>query len=189
MHPDAPAYPVHRTDVETVSGLYLDYLDPKPEDIAIEDIAAGLANACRFGGQTRPFLSVAQHALIVQSLVDLPLRLAALHHDSHEAYMLDWPAPLKKAIGYEHFERVARPIDAAIGERFGIDPELFRHPDIKAADIEAMRMEAAVVKRSRGLGEHWGYDALPDRCVERVFDRPEAERAFLTAHHYLMENG
>ncbi len=43
------------------SGMYFDYENPTEDTICIEDIAWGLANTCRFGGQSLEFYSVAQH--------------------------------------------------------------------------------------------------------------------------------
>jgi len=80
----------------------LDLDNPRPEDIQIEDVAGGLSKVCCFGAQAREYYSVAQHALLVRQLVveaGFPqLALAALPHDSHEAYLCDIPSPLKKKI-------------------------------------------------------------------------------------------
>src|SRR5262245_66667067 len=53
-----------------LSGRRLDLLDPSPTDIAIEDIAHGLARVARWNGQTLGdhAFSVAQHALLVTDI-------------------------------------------------------------------------------------------------------------------------
>ena len=53
-----------------LSGRRLDLLDPSPDDVAIEDIAHGLARVARWNGQTHGdhAFSVAQHSLIVESI-------------------------------------------------------------------------------------------------------------------------
>ena len=56
------------TAINTRSGRILDFADPRPEAIVIEDIASGLAMAPRFGGQALRFHSVAQHAVNVSIL-------------------------------------------------------------------------------------------------------------------------
>ena len=88
--------------IDTASGIRLDLDDPRSEDIRIEDVAGGLSKVCRFGAQPLEYYSVAQHASLVRQLVveaGYPeLALAALHHDSHEAYLCDIPSPLKSKI-------------------------------------------------------------------------------------------
>lgn len=46
-------------------------------------------------------------------------------------------------------------IDRAIGARFGIDPELFEHPDVKLADMWALKIEAAALTFGRGDLWRW----------------------------------
>lgn len=75
-------------------------LDPRPEDICIEDIAHALALTCRFTGHCREFYSVAQHSVLVSHYVsdqggDAGLQLAALLHDASEAYLPDVARPIK----------------------------------------------------------------------------------------------
>lgn len=81
--------------LDTTTGRRLDLDNLKVDDIAIEDVASGLSKVCRFGGQTLAFHSVAQHAILVKELVlqigRPDLALAALHHDSHEAFACDLP--------------------------------------------------------------------------------------------------
>jgi hypothetical protein len=56
---------------ETVSGRYVDVVDPKPEDIVIEDIAWSLSRQVRYAGHTLgdPY-HIAQHACFVEFLLD-----------------------------------------------------------------------------------------------------------------------
>src|SRR5918994_6288050 len=98
--------------INTVSGAHLDLADPDPGAIRLEDIAAALSKVCRFGAQTTRFYSVAQHAVLVQRLVveagRPDLSLAALHHDSHEAYVGDVTTPLKRMLGRQYHDVCAR---------------------------------------------------------------------------------
>lgn len=88
--------PWERTGVvATYTGGSVDVFDP--DDIALPDIAAGLAHTCRFGGHCRQYYSVAHHSLHVAS--ELPdgaprLRAIGLLHDAAEAYLGDIPRPL-----------------------------------------------------------------------------------------------
>ena len=47
--------------IQTVSRIWFPLIEPKVENVRIEDIACGLAHICRFVGQIRAHLSVAEH--------------------------------------------------------------------------------------------------------------------------------
>lgn len=177
------------TSVESFCGHYLDYLDPRPECIELDDIARGLALTHRFGSQINKRYSVAEHAVYVRELViewgHPGLAFAALHHDSHEAYLGDWPSPLKFVIESQApglLKKLARDIDVAICEKFGIDLDLLRHPVVKEADEYAMRREAATLKYSHGTGPHWGYAEALKPLAGIGWGEDRAEREFLKAH-------
>ena len=90
------------TRIHTFSGTFQPFA-PSADEVRLEDIARGLANTCRFGGQTPVFYSVAQHSVLVANLVhsatgDRNMALLALHHDSAEAYLGDIPRPLKRGM-------------------------------------------------------------------------------------------
>jgi 5'-deoxynucleotidase YfbR-like HD superfamily hydrolase len=142
--------------VVTRSGARLDLSDPSPGSVFRGDIASGLSGACRFAAQTEVFYSVAQHAVMVAEMVDVFLNegewgdapkgaalLAALHHDSHEAFMSDIPAPLKQLLpGYD---AIAIRLDSAIHEAIGLSPRLKDEPLaglIHRADMVARCVEA-----------------------------------------------
>jgi hypothetical protein len=78
------------------SGKLVDLGRPKLEDIEIDDIAWSLAHMARFNGHLIIQISVAQHSIYVSELVPEPLRLAALLHDAHEAYLGDIVRPVKR---------------------------------------------------------------------------------------------
>jgi len=184
-----------RTTIEThPTGTYFDFADPRPEMIYVEDIARALSQINRFGGHTRWPYSVAQHALLVARLVreaggSPELCFAALHHDSHEAYLGDAPTPLKdifKVRAPGVWEMLVSEIDVCVGRRFGIPRRLFSHAVVKAADAAALRLEAAVLKESGGVGAHWpathsSRPDIPTGALTRI--EPEwAEHLFLAAH-------
>jgi uncharacterized protein len=135
-----------------LSGRRLDLLDPSPADVAIEDIAHGLARVARWNGQTRGphALSVAQHCVIVADIVaaldpTAPRHalLAALLHDAPEYVIGDLISPFKAAIGldYKAFEER---LLAAIHDRFSLPHPLSQelHKAIKRADRIAAYYEA-----------------------------------------------
>jgi hypothetical protein len=180
------------TSVETYCGHYLDYLDPRVEHVEVADVARGLANTCRFAGQTVKYFSVAEHAVYVSERVveaGYPeLAFAALHHDSHEAYLGDWPSPLKYVFDSELLEKLRNDIDRAVAERFGFDQDLLYHQAVKDADYLQLRREAATLKHSHGVGPHWRNEESFLPMAGTCWSPDRAERKFLEAHARLTGN-
>lgn len=101
-------------------------LEPAAADVRLADIAHSLAGQARFNAHTHAMYSVAQHSVFVLDLLDgrrdqdyprglpaiedyasllsldaltrLKIRLTALFHDGHEAYLGDLIGPLKAAL-------------------------------------------------------------------------------------------
>jgi 5'-nucleotidase len=139
-----PGPPAPGPYLQTVSGRFVNPLDPDPEQLDIQDIARALANTCRFGGHCRSFYSVAQHSVIVSELVeqgggDVEDVFAALMHDASEAYLGDMPHPLKhrSALG-EAFKVAEKRLEQVINARFRIKPGV---PEIKRADRALLATE------------------------------------------------
>jgi hypothetical protein len=138
-----------------LSGRRLDLLDPSPTDIAIEDIAHGLARVARWNGQTLGdhAFSVAQHALLVADIaaalkpeIERRWLLAALLHDAPEYVIGDLISPFKAAVGldYKAFElRLLRAVHLAFGLPEAL-PEAVT-ADIKHADRIAAYYEATAL--------------------------------------------
>jgi hypothetical protein len=125
-------------------------LDPRPEEVTIEDIAHALSNVCRWGGRVRELYSVAQHSVHVAQIVERThpeLALNALLHDAAEAYLGDIPTPIKRHLDvHRHgshesfFDTEWRVLDA-IGEAFGIG-RFVEMKVIHDADAIALATEA-----------------------------------------------
>ena len=186
-----------------LSGRRLDLLNPDPGDIAIEDIAHGLARVARWNGQTlgEHAFSVAQHTLVVEEIaVDANpgwpsrWRLASLLHDAPEYVIGDLISPFKSAIGldYRAFEQR---LLGAIHRRFGLPhplPEEITRA-IKAADRIAAFYEATRLA-GFGTGEAEQYfgsivgvsKALDSRLSLLAAEPSEkVEAAFLARFHTL----
>lgn len=181
----------HVTSIETYSGHYLDYFNPRADQIEIADIARGLAHTCRYAGQTTVYYSVAEHAVRVRDwvlgdglTVAPEIVLAALHHDSHEAYLGDWPSPLKHVFDSELLATLAADLDLAIAARFGFSPGYLDDPIVKRADLALLRAEAATLKYSHGIGPHWANEERHTPLAGLGWSPERAERKFLEAHNY-----
>ena len=98
--------------ITTASGRQLHIFLPREEEIHHEDIATGLSNECRWGGQLPEFYSVAQHSTLVGKLAQMLAFDAGLNadtaryialvghlHDAAEGLgMRDLPTPIKRFI-------------------------------------------------------------------------------------------
>lgn len=173
--------------LETHRGEYVSFDAPDPSTIHVDDIARGLSMTCRFGGHVHRFYSVAEHALLVRHLVreagHPELGYAALHHDSHEAYVGDIPSPLKAVLG-DGYDQIRRALDLVIGEALCVVPSEFHAPAVVSADLDALFMEASVLKASCGVGEHWHRSAVSEPPPWEIGMEPDqAEAAFLIAHY------
>jgi uncharacterized protein len=130
----------------TYTGQQFWPLDPRPEDIDLTDIAHALSLQCRFAGHCRYHYSIAEHSLLVASIVseiapnDETLK-AALLHDASEAYLTDIPRPLKRQRVFEEYRAHERIMQAAIWERFGIEEHAIDHETIEVADAVALLVE------------------------------------------------
>lgn len=84
----------------TFTGKRFYPLDPRPEDVCIEDIAHHLSMITRYNGALARFYSVAQHSVFVaQEVNSMNHRgMVGLTHDATEAYVGDMIRPLKYAI-------------------------------------------------------------------------------------------
>lgn len=168
--------------IQTATGGRFYPLDPRPEDVRIEDIAHGLANICRFGGQCTPFYSVAQHSLLVASLVPPEDQRWALLHDASEAYIGDVIRPFKRCPEFERYREIERATMDAICHHFGLQPE--EPASIRAADMLALATEARDLMPRAEL-EAWEY--MPSPLPFRVQPLPseEARKRFLATFRAL----
>ncbi|HEU4851254.1 MAG TPA: phosphohydrolase [Telluria sp.] len=167
--------------VSTYLGNRFYPLVPRIDQVAIEDIAHGLAYQCRFNGQTCEFYSIAQHSLVVAQLVPEPLQFAALMHDAAEAYLGDMVKPLKVLL--PQFAQIEEKVSAIIADTYGIDFD--DYAPIKRADLIALATE------KRDLMPHsterWAYldDVRPLPDPIRAMDPAAAKAAFLDAFRRL----
>ncbi|MCQ4274544.1 phosphohydrolase [Stutzerimonas degradans] len=133
----------------TRTGQRFDLLAPRASQISTLDIAHALSQLCRFNGHTSRHYSVAQHSLLVASIVPAEHQLAALLHDATEAYVGDMTRPLKALL--PDFSSIEHGIWLAICERFQLDPEL--PACIHEADMVALATERRDLMPEHG--ENW----------------------------------
>lgn len=126
--------------MQLVSGRAFWPLDPRPEEVHIEDIAHALAMQCRYAGHTRHHYSVAQHSIYVSRLVPAEDALWGLLHDAAEAYLVDLPRPVKRSPGIgQLYVEAERKVTDAICDRFGLPRE--EPASVKLADNRVLLAE------------------------------------------------
>lgn len=166
--------------VQTVSGRYIDVLAPWAGDIQLGDIAHHLANLCRFSGAVREFYSVAQHSVMVASILPPALRLAGLLHDASEAYLGDVISPIKRHIpSYQYMEEL---VMAAVEQRFTLDLTTQDRAVIKRADLVLLATERRDLMPADKT--EWPILAGVAPLQERIRPLPPAEAvaAFMAAY-------
>lgn len=169
--------------IVTYTGERFFPMDPRPEEISIQDVAHALSNICRFGGHVSKFYSVAQHSVLAAmktSAAGNQVALWALLHDASEAYLGDMVKPLKNSM--PAFEAVEAKVMLAVTKRFGLDP--VEPPEVKAIDRQLCVTEARDLV---GLNRWWN----PWKDVEPLHEtiKPRApdvaEEEFLIMFNYL----
>ncbi len=152
--------------------------DPRPEDFSIHDIASGLSKMCRFSGQIEKFYSVAEHSVLVATILPPELRLQGLLHDATEAYLGDITRPVKRLL--PEYQALEDRVWRAIAARFGVPEEMA--PEVKAADNDVLLAEKSVLF-ARDPG--WTVPGKPADVPIFCFDHADAEDLFIRCFNNL----
>lgn len=159
----------------TYSGKKFYPLDPKEEDIYIEDIAHALSLICRFSGHCRTLYSVGQHSLMCMDLSNNEDKLAGLLHDSAESFIQDISTPLKKHFPYYHL--VENNIMTVIAKKWNFVWPLSK--EVKDADLLSLAIEKEALMDTAEEWEGVPKDPNPEKH-HITFERPEQiEEMFL----------
>src|SRR5580692_700756 len=112
--------------IQTATGRQFWPMDPRPDEIFIDDIAHALSMLCRFGGHCLRFYSVAEHSVLLSRVAPQKHKLWALLHDASEAYLVDVPRPIKPMlVGYKAAEeKIQRAIAVRFNLHFGIPEDI-----------------------------------------------------------------
>ncbi len=187
--------------MQLIDGTQFFLLKPKIESSQIDMIARVLSRIPRFGGHSIESYSVAQHCVIVHDIarrrmldknVTMPfrrdIRLAALLHDAHEAFVGDMTSPMKSAIteligekAFREIDSITEKIDVQIAKAFGFATSWFYSEEIKYADLAALATE----KRDLMVpsDEPWIDMPEPEKFLLRAWPAAEAEDRFLQTYH------
>ncbi len=124
--------------ITTYSKIHFTPLEPKKEDILIEDIAHALSLMSRANGHFSEFYSVAQHCICCceEALArgySNKVALACLLHDASEAYLADITRPVKKNLS--RYLEVEEKLQDAIYKKY-INEDLTQEDKEKIASVD-----------------------------------------------------
>ncbi len=137
---DTSAAPRKGDWIQTYSSKQFWPLDPRADEFTLEDVAAGVANECRFAGQCRPFqfYSVAEHSVLMTHFAiwqGLPPRVlrAVLFHDASEGLGLrDMARPIKRTPEFSGYRLIEGRVMSVVAAKFDFDWPL--DPRVKEID-------------------------------------------------------
>jgi len=133
--------------IATYSGKMVNLLNPEPADVCIEDIAHSLSLINRYTGHTKRPYSVATHSILAMEHWRDVDALAALLHDSAEAYIGDVSSPFKQILAVkgtgEALKRLEERHLAVIGDALDINNFV---PRVRATKLMDKIMLVAEVK-------------------------------------------
>lgn len=180
------------TWIVTAGGRRFPLRGATTRDLHVDDVAGPLSRICRFGGHVRSFYSVAQHCVLVSSLVHERALLSgaypdacrllvreALLHDATEAYLGDVVTPIKRML--PEYAKLEDPLDALVRAKWGLPAT--PTPIVKWADGVALAVEARALCAGAGHYHAFVSPELADDPVakERTVEPwapPHAERAW-----------
>jgi len=161
----------HLGCIRSASGTTIDLRNPTVGMIKTEDIALGLSNICRFGGQIAPFYSVLRHSILVMLLAPQPIWKAALLHDAAEAYLGDVVTPLKNILGAQYRELEQR-FMSTICMKYRLSQ--WELEQVKEYDKKALLKEDEYLRKQNAAFE------LEDGILKNLFTRhPEFKGTLL----------
>lgn len=163
--------------IQTYTGRRFWPLEPRAEDVFIEDIAHALSNICRFTGHTLQFYSVGQHSVLCSYAVPESDALWALLHDASEAYLSDFARPVKYHSAFKQAYCAAEDrLQRVIADAFSLGWPM--PASVKVADNRLLATERRDLMRTTDLA--WSLDAEP---------LPEIIKPLspVTVEHYFLE--
>jgi hypothetical protein len=159
--------------------------DPGP--LPVGDLSYGLAYTYRYGGQSVPAITVAEHCVLVTEIIrhlwpgNEHLERAGLLHDAAESVLHDIQGPLRRRVqvvldsGVITWNESDTRVSAKIAAYLGVSAEDLEAPEVKAADVLAASFEK---RDCRNLHGEWGLPAIPEAIsnLHMRFWKPQEAR-------------
>jgi len=173
--------------IKTHTGIMFDPLNPKQEEILIEDISHALPMLCRANGHFTVFYSVGLHCINCMKEAEargysLRVQLGCLLHDGSEAYLSDVTRPVKKEL--PQYVLIEEPLQAAIWEKFMGSP-LTEEEYRQVFEIDDHILYHEFLAMMEGTRLHDDEPKLYSKPVFEFVDFTECTRQFLEHFHRL----
>jgi hypothetical protein len=169
--------------IQTFTGKQFWPLDPRPDEICIEDIAHALSMQCRYSGHSKKFYSVCEHSVHVSFTCDPADAFWGLLHDASEAYIVDIPRPIKPYL--TNYEKLEALVMAAVCEKFDLPKEM--PASVKTADFGMLTSEMEQLMAPPAAD--WHIDLNAPRVRLFCWDPDTARRMFLHRFNQLAFGG
>ena len=173
---------------QTFTGRAFWPMDPRAEDVCIEDIAHALALQCRFAGHCREPYSVAEHSVRVAEYIrsrggGAAEVFAGLMHDSGETYLQDVVRPVKRQPEMRPYRNVELIVQTTINKMFGLPIDAHDWAIVHEADEVLLATEARDLMAKPPAD--WRLSQPPMAEVIVPWDWRAAEREFLARFYEL----
>lgn len=165
--------------VTTFTGKRFDILNPRVQDVCIQDIIVSLSRQNRFNGHTHYEYNVAEHSVWVsmkcedESGGDLSLAACGLMHDAAEAYIGDIVRPVRAL--FKELKAIELAILEVIFEKYGLQWPI---PDKVFAIDDRMLMTERRDLISPEAHEWWPETAQPYEMILRPVKSKFSRMAF-----------
>lgn len=145
-----------KQSIATFTGKFIEPLNPQWDDLSIYDIAHGLSNICRYGGQCNRHYNVAQHCVYVSYNCLPENALNGLLHDGSEAYLGDVPRPIKHTPQYKFYRDVEEILQTMIFQKFGsITASVNNNDEYESNDIKNADNTMLLIEQQNLFGKPW----------------------------------
>ncbi|QIG68670.1 putative metal-dependent phosphohydrolase protein [Rhizobium phage RHph_TM3_3_14B] len=169
--------------MQTATGRKFWPMDPRADEVFIEDIAHALSMQCRYAGHCLRFYSVAEHCVLMARKLrweGVDVALWALLHDASESYLVDVPRPVKPYLdGYKAAEAK---VMAAICDRYELAHEM--PAVVHDADNRIIADELANLVKMDWHGKHNN----PLGVELRYWSPEQAKIEFMATFQALIDN-
>ena len=148
-------------------------LDPDPKLVDLQDIAWGLAHAYRYGGHSKPSITVAEHCIMSSHIASILFgrqwAAPALLLDACEAYLSDIVGTYRHRIHVRMtsghmitWQEMETRINAVVYRACGVSLGAHGAPEVDAADILGLALERRDCENFSG---DWGLPDLPEEVA------------------------